>query len=51
MQIEVTNLKTKHIMYAWFNDLESYKMNLKFYSTYKEHSSKKYSVKIIKCEN
>jgi len=51
MQIEVTNLKTKHIMYAWFNDLESYKMNLKFYSTYKERGSKKYSVKIIKCEN
>ena len=29
-------------MYVWFNDLESYKMNLKSYSTYKENGSKKY---------
>jgi len=45
VQLEVTNLKTRHTMYAWFNDAESAKRNLMFYRNFKEKGSKKYSVK------
>ena len=51
MQLEVTNLKTKHIMYAWFPCRKDAKSTLSFYRVYKENGSKKYSVKNISNAN